>query len=137
LDPSSGEEHILSERVDQLTGNATKEDAIGSINNTLKYHFLANMALDVFLSPLYDGEPGVPSLMFIQDGVNVYGYETNTGLKILVGTNGEIDQSYDVIFKKLHKLYLGMVVNPFNNGEINEDKLSKRVTQVISEWKGI
>jgi hypothetical protein len=137
LDPSSGEEHILSERVDQQTGTTTKEDATGSINNTLKYHFLANMALDVFLSPLYDGEPGVPSLMFIQDGVNVYGYETNTGLKILVGTNGEIDQSYDVIFKKLHKLYLGIVVNPFNNGAINEDKLSKRVTQVISEWKGI
>lgn len=127
---------MLSERVDEETGKPVAPPIPREtlVNNTLRCHFLSNMALDVFLSPLYEGEQGVPSLMFTQDGVNVYGYETNTGLKILVGTNGEIDQSYDTVFKQLHKLYLGLVVNPFNDGAINETKLSTKIQRVVEQW---
>lgn len=60
----------------------------------LKYNFLSHMALDVFASPSAASlreqqqdmeENGGAILLFIQDDIMVYGYETNTGLKIVVG----------------------------------------------------
>lgn len=86
------------------------------------------MALDVFLSPLYTGEPGSPSLLFTQDATSIYGYETNTGLRILVAVNGELT-GYDALFKKLHRVYLGMVVSPF--GCVGS--LSKKIRRCVDE----
>lgn len=97
------------------------------------------MALDIFLSPFYEGDQGVPVLLFIQDGINIYGYETNTGLKILIGSSTEIDESFEFIFKKLHKLYLNLIVNPFQNNDlsqinVNEKNMTIKVNKIIDEW---
>ncbi|CAM9010249.1 unnamed protein product [Wickerhamomyces anomalus] len=97
------------------------------------------MALDIFLSPFFEGEQGIPVLLFIQDGINIYGYETNTGLKILIGSSSEIDESFGFIFKKLHRLYLNLIVNPFQSNDlsqltINEEKTTLKVNQIIDEW---
>ena len=63
-------------------------------NKYLKYNFLSHMALDIFASPSSTSlreqqqdmeENGGAILLFIQDDITVYGYETNTGLKIIVG----------------------------------------------------
>ena len=63
-------------------------------NKYLKYNFLSHMALDIFASPSSTSlreqqqdmeENGGVILLFIQDDITVYGYETNTGLKIIVG----------------------------------------------------
>lgn len=59
------------------------------MNELLKYNFLSHMSLDVFESPF--GPPtdtaleGKPSLLFVQDGILVYGSETQTGLKVVIG----------------------------------------------------
>ncbi|CEP24752.1 hypothetical protein BN1211_5664 [Cyberlindnera jadinii] len=145
IDPPVGEEQLLSERVDEQTGHEPAESGrqeVSLVNNTLRCHFLANMALDVFLSPLYGGECGVPSLMFVQDGINVYGYETNTGLKILIGTDGELDQSYETIFKQIHRIYLGLLLNPFNTGDsssstptFNHGTISTKIEGIVNQWK--
>lgn len=68
----------------------TTQDA----NKLLKYNFLSHMALDIFASPSSTSlreqqqdveENGGAILLFIHDEITVYGYETNTGLKIVVG----------------------------------------------------
>ncbi|CDR42009.1 CYFA0S08e02564g1_1 [Cyberlindnera fabianii] len=142
IEPLRGQEVLLSDRVDAETGLKPEKPLPleVDINEHLKYHFLSNMALDVFLSPLYTGEPGIPTLMFVQDGVCVYGYETNTGLKILVGTSEEIDHSFEYIFKSMHKIYLGLVVNPFQSNDtneltINEKSMEVKIKNVIKTWR--
>lgn len=152
MTPFQGEESIISERVDDQTKPVVEGDAKSqksgethtlvdelSENEILKYQFLSNMALDIFLSPFFEGEQGIPVLLFIQDGINIYGYETNTGLKILIGSSSEIDESFGFIFKKLHRLYLNLIVNPFQSNDlsqltINEEKTTLKVNQIIDEW---
>lgn len=63
-----------------------------NINDYLKYNFLSHMSLDVFSSSaslnLREQQKVGDNdalLLFIQDGITVYGYETNTNLKIIVG----------------------------------------------------
>ncbi|ODQ48081.1 hypothetical protein PICMEDRAFT_122937 [Pichia membranifaciens NRRL Y-2026] len=59
------------------------------MNELLKYNFLSHMSLDVFESPFAPigthSAKGKPTLLFVQDGVLVYGSETLTGLKVVVG----------------------------------------------------
>ncbi|CAK9439859.1 uncharacterized protein LODBEIA_P39590 [Lodderomyces beijingensis] len=99
-------------------------------NRFLRFNFFSHMALDIFLSPTslalreqqsqqqgddqYDGV----LLLFIQDQVMVYGYESNNGLKIIVG----VDQAISVDVRRLRKLindvyrlYLRILCNPFRN----------------------
>jgi len=164
LTPFKGEESIISEKVDEVTAkesvepmsqdkssdhdddddnddDKTSKSLVDELNGneTLKYQFLSNMALDIFLSPFYEGEQGIPILLFIQDGINIYGYETNTGLKILIGTSNEINSSFQIIFKKLHKLYLNLIINPFQNNDLSKLKINKntmtiKINQIIKEW---
>lgn len=156
MTPLKGEESIISERVDDQTkaksddktetssssrDSASKETLVDELseNEILEYQFLSNMALDVFLSPFYEGEQGAPVLLFIQDGINIYGYETNTGLKILIGSSGEIDESFGFIFKRVHRLYLNLTVNPFQSNDIsqlkvNEKSMTLKINQIIDEW---
>lgn len=69
-------------------------------NNFLKYNFLSHMSLDVFSSSsslnLREQQKVGENdalLLFIQDGITVYGYETNTNLKIIVGLG--VYEEYD------------------------------------------
>lgn len=112
-------------------------------NELLKYNFLSNMALDVFTSTLH--EPSSIdqncSLLFVQDGVSVYGYETNTGLKIVIGTatSGEkYGKQLDGIFKNIHKAYLRLICNPFQpldeNSLISSKRLEKSIIEVVDVW---
>ncbi|GMM36381.1 hypothetical protein DASC09_037060 [Saccharomycopsis crataegensis] len=136
-----------------------------SANELLKYNFLSNMALDVFSSALY--EPSSVdqncSLLFVEDGISVYGYETNTGLKIVVGTathgagargagviseesggsgngggfigvgGGDVGKSLDGIFKNIHKAYLRLICNPFQPLDENAVISSKKLDKSIVE----
>ncbi|RCK56338.1 hypothetical protein Cantr_05947 [Candida viswanathii] len=118
----------------ETTTTATNANA----NKFLKFNFLSHMALDIFASPSSlslreqqsqsqhqqskggSGGAGDIStiLLFIQDQVMVYGYETNNGLKIVVGLdqNYLIDQkSLDKLFLDVHKCYLRTIFNPLNS----------------------
>lgn len=45
------------------------------------------MSLDIFESPFHESLAlDNNNLLFVQDGISVYGFETNTGLKIIIGT---------------------------------------------------
>lgn len=69
----------------------TEQDDLKSneMNELLKYNFLSHMSLDVFESPFAPvgthSSQGKPTLLFVQDGILVYGSETLTGLKVVVG----------------------------------------------------
>ncbi|EDK47538.1 hypothetical protein LELG_05719 [Lodderomyces elongisporus NRRL YB-4239] len=101
-----------------------------SMNRFLKFNFLSHMALDIFSSPTSlslrqeqfgenaDNDSSGVLQLFIQDQVIVYGYESNNGLKIIVG----VDQSIQVEMNKLrllimdvYRLYLKVICNPFRN----------------------
>ncbi|KAK6461887.1 hypothetical protein DFJ63DRAFT_314517 [Scheffersomyces coipomensis] len=127
-----------------------------SSDNFLKYNFLSHMALDIFASPSslnlreqqylhyinhHPHQPPPPSspqgqtvspanggiiLLFIQDSIQVYGYETNNGLKIIIGisntstTHSKINfQDINILFKNVYKCYLRLICNPFNNSLVN------------------
>ncbi|KAH3672720.1 hypothetical protein WICMUC_004126 [Wickerhamomyces mucosus] len=139
-----GEETLVSEQIQQ-DGSESHESIPNSndneleMNDLLKYHFLSNMALDIFLSDFYEGDVGKPSLLFIQDGLNVYGYETSTKLRILIGTGFKITPDFINIFKQIQRVYLNVVLNPFQNNDpansnINEKKLSSKIDDIIHKW---
>lgn len=126
-------------------------------NKFLKYNFLSHMALDVFASPAslslreqhqnIDDNGGV-LLLFIQDDITVYGFETNNGLKIVIGLGNNIEdekeQDKDVeaaggsadrvrssypkpmklkeLFSQIHKSYLKTICNPFTNLQVGSEK---------------
>jgi len=98
-----------------------------TINKFLKFNFFSHMALDIFSSPTslalreqqqqQQNSDGV-LLLFIQDQVIVYGYESNNGLKIIVGMDQSASVNRDNLHKfitSVYKLYLRVVCNPFRN----------------------
>lgn len=116
-------------------------------NKFLKYNFLSHMALDVFSSPislsLKEHQTDGVLLLFIQDDVSVYGFETNNGLKIVVGMGDEEPAMSTVktLFSSIHKRYLRTICNPFSDlsGSTNENLLQtpsfdKGIGQIVSEW---
>ncbi|VEU21757.1 DEKNAAC102779 [Brettanomyces naardenensis] len=121
-------------------------------NELLKYNFLSHMALDVFdspFAPMAEVEPPAGrtyQLLFVQDGVFVFGQETNTGLKIVVGcSRNENDGSKESIglnnvFKQIYKAYLRLICNPFIgtdkiDQEIDNKPFDERIKQIVKEYK--
>ncbi|ODV78009.1 Sedlin [Suhomyces tanzawaensis NRRL Y-17324] len=133
-----------------------------SANRFLKYNFLSHMALDIFSSPASlslreqqqqqqgESSDGVV-LLFIQDDVTVYGYETNNGLKIIVGLeSGErvasesgVNRDLKELFHLLHKCYLRTIFNPFDGllkeGVESEETIQSKtfernVGKIVSQW---
>lgn len=129
-------------------------DPSNDANRFLKYNFFAHMALDIFLSPTAIGlreqqqqntDSGGVVLLFIQDDVAVYGYETNNGLRIVVGFSDEVadktlaaqvrpSRSLKDLFLRIHKCYLKVKCNPFT--VINEDE-SELLAKSTSFAKGM
>lgn len=139
--------------VEEPNADGTTEVKSEAANRFLKYNFLSHMALDIFSSPTslslreqqQDNE-GV-LLLFIQDEVTVYGYETNNELKIIIGMaiNSELAVPSSVsrnsssltrtpsttsksskntlkdLVLQIHKCYLRTIFNPFNNLEMDND----------------
>lgn len=133
-------------------------------NRFLKYNFFAHMALDIFLSPTAIGlreqqlqhqntDTGGVVLLFIQDDVAVYGYETNNGLRIVVGFSDEVtDGNGDTpsvrpsrilkdLFLRIHKYYLKVKCNPFTAVDEDESELltksasfGRGITSIVDSW---
>ncbi|KAK6200960.1 Sedlin, N-terminal conserved region-domain-containing protein [Scheffersomyces amazonensis] len=64
-------------------------------------------------------------LLFIQDGIEVYGYETNNGLKLIIGLSNNSSsntppphkvnyQDIKSLFQSVYKCYIRLICNPFN-----------------------
>lgn len=146
--------------------NLTADDP-ATANRFLKYNFLSHMALDVFASPmamtlheqqlqeqrLAELDLGGSTLLFVQDNVTVYGHETSTGLKIIVGAadvdseeaSGGLEkpQSFRELFSLILRCYLRVVCNPFSAIEdgdaarvLQGPKFDSSVRAVVEAWNG-
>ncbi|EDK38247.2 hypothetical protein PGUG_02345 [Meyerozyma guilliermondii ATCC 6260] len=102
-----------------LPKNVTGEDTVNA-NRFLKYNFLSHMALDIFASPMTlslheqqqqeqrsaELDLGGATLLFVQDDVTVYGNETSTGLKIIVGTTTEtVEEEGETVKQSFNDLF--------------------------------
>lgn len=96
---------------------------------------MTNTTLDIFTSPLHSASShpaNSPRLLFIQGGVLIYGMQTNTRVKFIIGVSENIGRGEDrevwerdreIMRSRLTGLmnniwgcYLGTVVlNPFNS----------------------
>ncbi|ODV94834.1 hypothetical protein PACTADRAFT_50690 [Pachysolen tannophilus NRRL Y-2460] len=129
-------------------------DGKSSSNELLKYNFLSHMALDIFESPFYDSEENTnKNLLFIQDGIAVYGYATSTGFKVVLGSSAKENIS-DVLyplFRQIHRTYIKLISNPFyqqyqledktgnKNGGLDEGgidnlKFSESIKRIVTDW---
>ena len=142
------EEEEEEKQGEKQEGNTTPMNHTNA-DKFLKYNFLSHMALDIFTSPSslslreqqqqqqqqdthQNGDQIPVILLFIQDQVMVYGYETNNGLKIVIGLdqtrnfndngNGNHQNSLTKLrklFLDVQKCYLRTIFNPLNQIYIN------------------
>ncbi|KAK9485590.1 Sedlin, N-terminal conserved region-domain-containing protein [Lipomyces starkeyi] len=123
-------------------GSASAKVSI-SRDTELRYHFLAHISLDVFAARLpqktSDSDFG---LLFVQDGMAMYGWMTNTGVKIVLGfASGEIIGSeIRSIFRAIHFAYISLVCNPFYTVDerrpIHSRKFDINVRRIVDAWNG-
>ncbi|GME76611.1 unnamed protein product [Ambrosiozyma monospora] len=132
-------------------------DESKNVNELLKYNFLSHMALDIFESPFaslpaqqqqYAASANkIYQLLFVQDGIFVFGQETNTGLKIVLGCsrkeNDDValqsSEGLNPVFKDVHRAYLRLICNPFRSTddvdqEIENPRFDKRVKEIVNNW---
>lgn len=79
----------------------------------------------------------------IQDDVTVYGYESNTGLKILIGfdnVSSVTPKDLKGLFGDVHKVYIKTICNPFlevggEEGEVLQTPtFDKRIKELVTKW---
>ncbi len=120
-------------------------------NELLKYNFLSHMALDVFDSPFMpvtEPEPRLGhtyNLLFVHDGVFVFGHETSTGMKIVVGcsreeqTTDSSERNLNGVFRNINRAYLRLVCNPFISSEkidseIDNVQFDDKISSIVESW---
>lgn len=152
---------VLSTSSESDSSSSPSFDAENA-NKFLKYNFLSHMALDIFSSPaslsmreqqshLAEAASGV-LLLFIQDEIAVYGYETNNGLKVVVGisnspsiSESNSHRNIKNLFLDIQKCYLRTICNPFNNlgsdVDINENEtilqtptFDTNIKRIVNRW---
>lgn len=122
-------------------------------NELLKYNFLSHMALDVFdspMAPMAEVEPApgrIYQLLFVHEGIFVFGQETNTGLKIVVGCSRNENIVKDSpglndVFQKVYKVYLRLICNPFIGSDtidqdIDNSQFDERVKRIVTRWNDL
>ncbi|KAK9463082.1 Sedlin, N-terminal conserved region-domain-containing protein [Lipomyces oligophaga] len=129
--------------LDPLASLSTKEISAFENEASLRFHLLAHVSLDVFAARLpsksADSDFG---LLFVQDGIAVYGWMTNTGIKIVLGFNsGEVVGSeIRSIFRAIHFAYISLVCNPFysidDRHQIKSRKFDASIRRIVEAWNG-
>ncbi|KAK9364759.1 Sedlin, N-terminal conserved region-domain-containing protein [Lipomyces kononenkoae] len=114
-----------------------------SRDRELRFQFLAHISLDVFAARLpqktSDSDFG---LLFVQDEIAMYGWMTNTGVKIVLGfASGEIiGNEIRSIFRAIHFAYISLVCNPFYSVDerrpIHSRKFDINIRRIVDAWNG-
>ncbi|KAK9457173.1 Sedlin, N-terminal conserved region-domain-containing protein, partial [Dipodascopsis uninucleata] len=144
--------YVKSFQSDQLPIEGITDDAsaVGALESRvaardvdLRYEFLAHISLDVFAARLphktADSDFG---LLFVQDGIALYGWMTNTGVKIVLGfSSGEVVGSeIRGIFRAIHFAYISLACNPFYSIDerkpINSRKFELSIRRIVDAWNG-
>ncbi|KAI8988826.1 Sedlin [Pilobolus umbonatus] len=103
----------------------------------LKYHYIAHTSIDV-IEERANG-PKNPDLylglLYVMEEMAVYGYITNTRVKMVVVVSvidGIIrDADMKALFRKIHTAYVANVCNPFYNIDTQKSIQSKSFTRAI------
>lgn len=103
------------------------------------------MALDVFESSFGPNTNARSTLLFVDDGVYVFGMEMLTGLKVVVGcTKGpseERDVDLTATMNAIKVEYVKVASNPFfkettegPEGDINSSRLDAKVREIVNGY---
>lgn len=142
---SRDDQPLYIQSFDKTNDEGTSGSNEGEMNKFLKYNFLSHMALDIITSPaslsIRENQLNSDSiLLLIQDDVSVYGYETNTGIKIIIGFDnlvsakqGDVNQ----LVKSVYKNYIKAVCNPFGEESTNvlqTPSFDKSIAKIVNQW---
>ncbi|KAI9483105.1 MAG: trafficking protein particle complex 2-like protein [Benjaminiella poitrasii] len=104
----------------------------------LKYHYIAHTSIDVIEERVSNGPKNLDlylGLLYAMEDLAVYGYITNTRVKLVVVvsvTDGIIrDADMKSLFRKIHSAYVSNVCNPFYNMDAQKPIQSKAFSQAI------
>ncbi|KAI9289489.1 Sedlin, N-terminal conserved region-domain-containing protein [Umbelopsis sp. AD052] len=103
----------------------------------LKYHYIAHTAIDVIEERVLNNPKLTDAylgLLYAMEDLAVYGFMTNTRVKIIlviaVTDNVIKDADIKAIFTKVHSAYVSHVCNPFHN--LDQDFVaSKRFSNAV------
>eukprot|EP00833_Pecoramyces_ruminatium_P012670 jgi/Orpsp1_1/1186702/evm.model.d7180000052644.1 len=85
----------------------------------LKFHYLANISCDLIEAKITQSKynDSYLGLLYIMEDLAVYGYLTNTKIKIIIiltiSINPVKDMEMKQIFRKVHGVYSNLISNPF------------------------
>ncbi|KAI9262766.1 Sedlin [Sporodiniella umbellata] len=104
----------------------------------LKYHYIAHTSIDVIEERVSSGPKYLDlylGLLYAMEDLAVYGYITNTRVKIIAVasvTDGIIrDADMKSLFRKIHNAYVANVCNPFYNIDSQKSIQSKTFAKTI------
>ncbi|KAI8080178.1 Sedlin [Gilbertella persicaria] len=104
----------------------------------LKYHYIAHTSIDVIEERIANGPKNLDSylgLLYAMEDLAVYGYVTNTRVKLVVVvsvTDGTIrDADMKALFKRIHSAYVSNICNPFYNMDSQKSINSKAFSRAI------
>jgi hypothetical protein len=114
----------------------------------LTYHFLMNAALDVFAARVptkTNGDSDFGLLYAVDDACALYGWLTNTGVKIVVAVEGPVGEGgvgegdLKNVFHALQTAYISVVCNPFFDNDETRPITSRRfvadVRRAAESWR--
>lgn len=126
------------------------EDNLENTNSYLKYNFLSHMALDIIASPssisIREQQQqaevkNLAVLLVVHDEVTVYGYESHTGLKVIIGFNNQThlvkdNTSLRSLFVSVHKVYVKMICDPFVEDEnvLQTPVFDNQIKKIVGLW---
>lgn len=116
------------------------------VDNLLKYNFFSHMSLDIFESSFgptqNEGKADAANLLFIQDGIEVYGMEMLTGLKVVVGCSqislAKPQVDLGEVMNEIKSAYVRVSSNPFYQEQgadlIDNEKFNSRIKGIVAKF---
>lgn len=102
------------------------------------------MALDVFESSFSSNTNAKSTLLFINDGVHVFGMEMLTGLKIVIGCSKNGDEKDIDLTNTMNSIkveYVKYTSNPFfkleSNQEISNVKFDSKIKDIVKVYNDV
>ncbi|KAG4104693.1 Sedlin [Neocallimastix lanati (nom. inval.)] len=105
----------------------------------LKFHYLANISCDLVEAKITQSKynDSYLGLLYIMEDLAVYGYLTNTKIKIIIiltiSINPVKDMEMKQIFRKVHNVYSNLISNPFYDPDSRNTITSKSFIKGIDK----
>jgi len=124
-----------------IVGKANNPLYVKSFNSQtddLKFHFIIHSALDLVEIRNAEGySSGFLGLLYPTENFRVYGFVTNTRIKLFAVVDDSSVKEIDVkqFFDRFHTLYVKTVSNPFHNfdEEIDSSKFQVEIARLVAQ----